>query len=378
MQKTTFIKIATSIAIGTFLTSVNAANNSNALVDTLFDKDILSAGEAARLTTTKSNVPNLKGDLRLRYQIEQKPGEISRNRARLRFRLGTKASISDDITVQAGIATGSEDPRSTNQTLENGFTTKGLHLNYAYLNYMVQKGLTISAGKMKNPLWRTSDLMWDGDITPEGFSINYKTKELFATLGHFNIDMIKGSRLDPVLVAIQTGLQQSFGKSISAKLSGQLYQVQNMVLKERLDNSAGTNSLFEKDPMIVGASASITQKKLFGLPQISLFADLLYNTVQSSDNKVYLTGVSFGHKKVRAHGQWKAKALYRYLQQDATLDILPDSDSFGGATGIKGLELIATYGLNKNTSISIDYYLTETISDKTTQYLIQADLNVKF
>ena len=53
---------------------------------------------------------SLKGDLRLRGEVIDKEGEDTRNRARVRARIGLDAKVNDDIDVHVRIASGSDDP----------------------------------------------------------------------------------------------------------------------------------------------------------------------------------------------------------------------------------------------------------------------------
>ena len=67
------------------------------------------------------------------------------------------------------------------------------------------------------------------------------------------------------------------------------------------------------------------------------------------------------------------------LAADAWLDSFPDSDSYGGSTNIKGLELIFKYGLTTQSYIAIDYYNLDKINgNKANESLLQIDYNIKF
>ena len=74
----------------------------------------------------------LKGDFRFRHELIQKEEKEDRNRWRLRFRLGINAVVTDSWSVSARMATGSDDPVSTNQSLSGGFYTKDFRLDRAY------------------------------------------------------------------------------------------------------------------------------------------------------------------------------------------------------------------------------------------------------
>lgn len=79
------------------------------------------------------------GDLRYRHEtIDEESGgdwNDGHNRNRIRARLMMNAAVNDEWDVGVRIASGSEDPVSTNQTLSGGFTSKDIWLDMAYLDY---------------------------------------------------------------------------------------------------------------------------------------------------------------------------------------------------------------------------------------------------
>ena len=159
------------------------------LVDKLVEKGILTSSEAKTILNetkkevekeiangTYSSLPQwvrkmkFKGDLRLRYQWNRKKGARQRHRGRYRFRLGVQTKVIDNLKIGFGLATGGSDPRSTNQTMTGSFQTPDIRLDYAYAEYEASPWLTVYGGKFhrKSVLWQPSDLLWDGDINPEG------------------------------------------------------------------------------------------------------------------------------------------------------------------------------------------------------------------
>ena len=107
----------------------------------------------------------LDGDFRYRYEHIDPEGSSSRNRNRIRARANIKADVAEDFEVGFGLATGGDDPVSTNQTLGGGGSSKNVVLNLAYVDWNAGEGLHLIAGKYKNPLTRVGKqpLMWDGD-----------------------------------------------------------------------------------------------------------------------------------------------------------------------------------------------------------------------
>ena len=91
----------------------------------------------------------LKGDLRFRHEWIDQDGKDTRNRWRLRLRLGASAQVNEDLDVNLRLASGSDDPISTNQSLDSGFSTKNFGLDRAYLDWhpYAVEGLHVQAGK---------------------------------------------------------------------------------------------------------------------------------------------------------------------------------------------------------------------------------------
>ena len=86
-----------------------------------------------------------------------------------------------------------------------------------------------------------------------------------------------------------------------------------------------------------------------------------------------------GQDKVAKWGDWQFKYLYAMLAKDAVLDVLPDSDRYGGKTSIRSHEGELTLGLGKNTSIGVDVYRSwRTLSTRAPETLVQVDWNMKF
>jgi hypothetical protein len=93
----------------------------------------------------------------------------------------------------------------------------------------------------------------------------------------------------------------------------------------------------------------------------------------------WIAGFKLGQRKVEAAGQWQFRYSLRRLEADSWLDVYPDSDFYGGSTGVKGSELLLTLGLAKNMNLEADYYASSRIADVSKkEHLVQADLNLKF
>ena len=121
-----------------------------------------------------------KGDFRLRYEntSNEEPGSTlleGRNRAVVRFRVGFTKKISDIFNFGVRLATGSsDDPNTADVTLGSFVNDLEISLDRLYLK-MSNNNFALSGGKFENPFQRT-DLVWDGDVNPQGVTGNYTFK----------------------------------------------------------------------------------------------------------------------------------------------------------------------------------------------------------
>ncbi len=349
----------------------------------------------------------LKGDLRFRYQHEDRDGNDrdERNRGRYRFRLGVESPVTDEIRVGFGLASGSDDPRSTNETLDDTFSTKDIRLDYAFAQYKPDAlpWASLIGGKFKNPIWTPKDLLWDGDIRPEGaaavfdFSLAENTS-LFVTPGFFILDEYSDSNADPFMTVLQVGGKSKFGDMFDVKFAGTYYYFDNLQ-GNSFDQGSGSNTTREKNgedvlafgysALALGGQVGMTLP-LDIIPYAALFGEYVQNVdsedsngdLDNDDDYGWLLGFKFGSKKIGDLGTWQAKYNYRRLERDAWPDFLPDSDFYGGETNAKGHEVELAFGLTKNVSLAFDYYHTELIKDnggdEEQEDVFQADLNFKF
>jgi hypothetical protein len=190
------------------------AQDAGALLDLLVRKKIITDQEAEEVradltkeaaTTSagkwKLSTPitelELYGDARLRYEYRggRTAGDVSppsdwleRSRERYRLRIGLRGTLADDWFFGIRLET-SQNPRSTNVTFgddtstTSGSTTTingpfaknsdGINVGQVYLGYRGIRDITLTGGKMPNPLVTTL-MVWDADINPEGIAEQWK------------------------------------------------------------------------------------------------------------------------------------------------------------------------------------------------------------
>lgn len=115
----------------------------------------------------------LSGDMRVRYESNfGVNGVRDRGRGVLRARLRAAYAVNDWLAVGGQLATGDpDDPNSTDVTLSNFDDDLQVSLDQAYIRF-APGNFQAFLGKIPQPFVRT-DLVWDGDVSPEGASISY-------------------------------------------------------------------------------------------------------------------------------------------------------------------------------------------------------------
>jgi hypothetical protein len=164
-----------------------------------------TAADKWKLSTPITEL-ELFGDIRLRYAYQggqtdddsplARPANgvaghddwQERERERYRIRLGLRGTLLDDWFFGIRLET-STSSRSTNVTFADessgGPFSKGsdsINVGQAYLGYKGFKDITLTGGRMPNPLVNTP-MVWDPDINPEGLAEQWKHTFSFGTAG---------------------------------------------------------------------------------------------------------------------------------------------------------------------------------------------------
>lgn len=334
-----------------------------------------------------------KGDIRLRQEVVSTEGGTAdaedENRQRIRMRLGAYSQINPEVDVGIRIASGSNDRRSTNQTMNGYFTKKSIWMDQAYIDFHPDavKNLHLIGGKMPQPWVSVADVIWDGDINPEGLAATYKTAlggaELFGSAGYYNLDdNVDGEgvefRHDSQMYTGQLGVKFAPADKVGVTLGGSVYSFDN----DKVDTAAGqTNAL-----MAFGNTTSefqlwegFGQVDFTGLAMpLSLYGQYVVNAdAGDSEDTAWLLGFKTGYEKI------KFDYNYRDVQRNAVVSIFTDSDFATGVTGSRGHKFKLGYDISKNFAVGAAYFMTETDSIagfpvNTNTDTLQVDLEAKF
>ncbi|MBL7203090.1 MAG: putative porin [Desulfobacteraceae bacterium] len=376
--------------------------------DTVKEVATEAAKETAKKTakeetkTAWSKIPKwvqrikFKGDFRLRYQGEDKKldngSTYHRSRGRYRFRIGASAKVTDHFKVGFGLKTGGGNPRSANVTFTNGFESPEIRMDYAYVQYTPIKQLSLIGGQFKNPIWEPKrDLIWDGDIRPQGVAAVFKhwinpKFNVFTNSAFLILNDYKGDVKIPNMFVLQPGIGFKPSDNSWLKVAGTWY-LNNNVEGNQFKYSSHTNTTNADGNLIynytsLAAAAEVGIDHLPGpIPVVVVFGEVIKSDADNN-NVGWIAGLRFGHY-VKKFGDWQLRYNYRNLERDAWLDFLPDSDFYGGKTNAKGHNARLDFGLAKNVLFGLEYYYSEKIdyspgATSEPENLLQVDLYLKF
>ena len=96
-------------------------------------------------------------------------------------------------------------------------------------------------------------------------------------------------------------------------------------------------------------------------------------------NQGYLVRALVGYARPKKFGEWNVELGYRYVESDATLDSLSDSDFYLGGTNTKGYSVGATVGLFKNVTLGGRWLSANEVSGPSLAIdVLQIDLQAAF
>ena len=327
-----------------------------------------------------------KGDFRYRYENIDQEGKDGRNRSRIRARTHLEADLSPTLQVGVGLATGGDDPVSSNQTIGGGGSSKDIKIDLAYFDWRGLQDTRIVGGKYSNFLVRPAKkgLRWDGDWRPEGLGIVWDNDTFFAQgLGTWlEGDSNKGTEF---AWAIQGGMKIKTGDTGKLKF-GIGYTVFDIAGRTPLfgdpDDFYGNSFVLNPNTGELAFKYDYHNYEAFAewsLGKFLLFGNYTVNTDADENDTGYLFGAKYGSAKER--GTWDITYFYEKLEADATVGLLSDSDFGGGGTDAKGHVLSGTYAFHKSWNFKATYFLNKVnlASGSNDDYdRLQLDLNFKF
>lgn len=302
------------------------------------------------------------GDFRFRHERYDQKSNTTHyekyNQERMNLRLGATAKPTEDVSVEARLATGTGGT-STLQTLSD--TTANANKNYdikldrANIVYTPMEKLDLSFGRMgvKFEMAGGSDMLFDSDLNLDGAHVGYLQSlgsvDLGLRLGSFQIVQ------DRTLNAKESSMQayQLFAKGgigeMKYTFTTALY---NFVNLDQVNVGANTNAGVDFEVFNTGFELKLP----FALP-VSLFADYAKNVAGETQKKGDATMFGFKVNGLKEAKSWVVTYDYRKVEKYSTAGLYTDGDSFySGTTDGKGHRVKVGYQLNNALALGVNYF----------------------
>ena len=346
----------------------------------------------------------LRGDLRVRSEMVTQERVVNgtaedaadRSRARFRARFGFDAQVTDHSKVVMQLASGGDDPRSSNQTFTDVATRKGVGVDLAYADWRFVPGANLTLGKSKYPFWRPAQsFIYDADFNPEGGAVAFERGALFgSTYGWWLAERFnsapEANNADTILLGAQLGLKFPLlgGESRFAvhyyDLGGGQYSnpfyAGNPFGNTTITQGSGTTAIqvlkYDYDVLLLSGEMGLAVGEL----PLSLWAEYGRNLAPDVEyDTTWAMGATLG--KAGSPQTWELGLLYESMDKDAMFAQIIDSDFGDGTTDIEGWALRGGYAPVKNVTLFGTYMMNTRNKDVGVELdyeRLQLDVNYRF
>jgi len=315
---------------------------------------------------------------------------------------GVESEIAEGLTARLELASGIDeesgpyvegDPTTHYNTMGDAFLKDSIFINQAFLKYRAA-GFTVHAGKHPNN-WDAvmSELIWDPDVTPEGFQLRYdmaNQDQSMMTWAQAEYLILEenygsGSSEDPDIdaLAFQLGSKFKMGTGMDLMLAGSLYCFDDVGALDSTFLRRNSSSVSDFDLWEVAGEFGFSVNEM----PCALFGDFVRNSDSSADDHdtAWKAGLRVG--KVAQKGDWAAQYDYSYVEQDAIASFF--GEDIRGWSNYRGHCLGVDYGLLDNTVLSAKVFCLDLVhgadivgeersADHDNYVKAQLDVTVKF
>jgi hypothetical protein len=364
------------------------------------------------------NTPNAPVQTLQAFGVNILNSTDANNRMRIRARFGFDAHVADTVTFGMRLATGGvgagSNPGTENQTLGNYETRSSVGFDRAYIAYAPFSWFSVAGGRLGNPFFEPTSLLWADDLSFEGVVAAFRpqfTRSIgaFATAGAFPILQVDPSPVNSAkskwLYAYQAGVDLHFRDAAALKFAAAFYDyhhvegIPNPTIFSTDFNATAAgfrqtgNTVFDINGLLNTLNG--TQNYLYGLASkfreanlsakldlnfvgpthVILDGDYVRNIGFNENDILQRTGfqvkkqvrgwqtrLMVGYPTLTQKYSWQGFIGYRYVQRDATLDAFTDQDFHLGGTDAQGYYLGGRFAFEKNTAVTLRWYSAKQIS----------------
>ena len=305
---------------------------------------------------------SVSGDLRLRYEYNTSEGDArTDSRGVVRGRIGAKYAASPTLEFGARLVTGDpDDPNSADVSLSNFNDDLQVSLDQIYAKKSFG-ALTLTGGKFANPFRRT-DLVWDGDVNPQGVAGQYnliRTDEtqLSGSALLFPIERSTAAP-DSMVSGIQFALDQQTGSEWKFGLSAGYYDYEIEATDTANSGDTRTNRLnsagaYVSDFDLLDVIASITYAGLGERWPLQFQADFVQNLGADEYDTGYNMSAALGQSS--SAGDFRFSYGYHEAEADAVFAAFAQDNIPYGSNYLQHA-LTASYVLSDHLTLDTAFY----------------------
>lgn len=350
---------------------------------------------------------NLSADVRFRAEMDRNSDKntidaarTDRDRFRYRARFGAKYALNKNMEFGMRFRSGSpNNPQSPHVTLGKRMQSDQFSLDKAYIKVKSDKGLWAWAGKNSMPFWEQNELLWDGDVNPEGLSFggSFKLSEnakLVPIAGYYVLDQNTVTHNDGVVLEEASQKFGDFSNIVLAQVKFcNKFGDDKLTISTGVVNAALKDNDEKTDDFVYTIWATSVQYKLkssgltFGLDYFSNLADLDNKVAEIyEDQKTgYAASIKYSKKKFGAAFTYAAIQKYSVVDMFAQDDWVRWGNSdMTRSSNFKGIELNFKYKFTNKFNTTFRVWNVEGMEfhgggdQLETGTRIRLDFNIKF
>jgi hypothetical protein len=341
-----------------------------------------------------------RGDLRYRHEEIHREriadddtvqDAEDRYRHRIRARFGIDAQVSDHLKTTFQLSTSQDnDPRSSNQSLDEVSTRKAIDLDQAYADWTFAQGANLVFGKQPYPYYRPGQsLFFDSDINPEGIAAKFERGILFGSAYGWWIeerhdDDPAEDSVDTFVAGAQLGLKVPVGDASNLLAFAHYYDCGACQNRSPFyDDDSNGNTVDDANALVfdyeIGELGAEFNSQIGDLP-LQLFANYAQNMASDVEHdEAYNAGFRLG--RASNPRTWEVAAMYQSIDKDALFGQFIDSDFGNGETDSEGWALRGAYAPVRNIAVNLTYFINTLNKDVGTEQdydRLQVDLNWRY
>ena len=341
-----------------------------------------------------------RGDLRYRHEEIHREriadddtvqDAEDRYRHRIRARFGIDAQVSDHLKTTFQLSTSQDDdPRSSNQSLDEVSTRKAINLDQAYADWTFAQGANLVFGKQPYPFYRPGQsLFFDSDFNPEGIAAKFERGILFGGaygwwLEERHSDDPANDSVDTFVAGAQLGLKVPMGDASNLVAFVHYYDCGACQNRSPFyDDDSNGNTVDDANALVfdyeIGELGAEFNTQIGSLP-LQLFGNYAQNMADGvEEDTAYNAGFRLG--RASNPRSWELAAMYQSIDKDGLFGQFIDSDFGNGETDSEGWALRGAYAPVRNIAVNLTYFINTLNKDVGTELdydRLQLDLNWKY